>query len=181
MAMEQQNGNQFTGLANDDRALEALYVANFYKTEAFVLANNGSAEEAKDIFQEAFVAAWQNIKAGKFIPQNDSSIEAYLFQVAKFKWYDYLKAAKKMNTVPVEEHVFIETAYSKEEESYMERVQQHFKNLGEPCKEVLKLFYFMKKTMAEIATMFSWTAATAKNNKYRCLQRLRNMVTGTQQ
>jgi DNA-directed RNA polymerase specialized sigma24 family protein len=43
---------------------------------------------------------------------------------------------------------------------------------------VLTLYYFMKQSMSKIAAVFSWTEATAKNNKYRCLQRLRNMVVG---
>ena len=178
--MEQNSRNHFTVLANDDKALEALYSANFYKTEAFVLANSGTAEEAKDIYQEAFIAVWQNIKAGRFVSHNGSSLEAYLFQIAKYKWYDHLKAAKKMSAVPVEDDSFIEAVYNNEEESYIEKVQQHFKNLGEPCRQVLTLFYFMKQNMAEIAATFSWTEATAKNNKYRCLQRLRNMVAGKQ-
>lgn len=174
--MEQHSGNHFTVLANDDKALEALYTANFYKTEAFVLANSGTAEEAKDIYQEAFVAVWQNVKAGRFVPQKDSSLEAYLFQIAKYKWYDHLKAVKKINVVPVEENAFAEELYTNEEEEYMQRVEHYFTNLGEPCKTVLKLFYFMKQSMVKIAANFSWTEATAKNNKYRCLQRLRQMV-----
>jgi RNA polymerase sigma factor (sigma-70 family) len=184
--MLQNTGNQFTALqiqtaavlANDEKALEALYTANFYKAEMFVLANSGSAEEAKDIYQEAFIAVWHNIKAGRFVLQNGSSLEAYLFQIVKYKWYDYLKAAKKMKLVSVEENGFVEAAYNEDEQHYIEKVEQHFKNLGEPCREVLTLFYFMKKNMQQIAASFSWTEATAKNNKYRCLQRLRNMVTG---
>lgn len=178
--MEQNTGNHFTILANDDKALEALYAANFYKTEAFVLANSGTADEAKDIYQEAFIAVWQNIKAGRFVPQNGSSLEAYLFQIAKYKWYDYLKAAKKISVMKMEDGPFVEAAYNEEEESYIEKVQQHFKNLGEPCRQVLTLFYFMKQSMSNIAATFSWTEATAKNNKYRCLQRLRNLVVGKQ-
>ena len=178
--MEQNTGNHFTVLANDEKALEALYIANFYKTEAFVLANSGTADEAKDIYQEAFIAAWQNIRAGRFVAQNSSSIEAYLFQIAKFKWYDHLKAAKKMNVVKEEEESVVEVTYNEEEESYIEKVQHHLKNLGEPCRQVLTLFYFMKQSMTKIAAQFSWTEATAKNNKYRCLQRLRNMVVGKQ-
>lgn len=170
---------QVTGvLANDDKLLETLYIANYYKTEAFVMANSGTAEEAKDIYQEAFIASWQNIKAGRYVQQDGSSLEAYLFQIAKYKWYDYLKTTKRIKVVPVEESTFIEEAYNEEEQSYIEKVEHHFKNLGEPCRQVLTLFYFMKKSMNDIATTFSWTEATAKNNKYRCLQRLRNMVLG---
>jgi len=176
--MEQNSSNLFTVLANDDKALAALYTTNFYKTEAFVLANSGTAEEAKDIYQEAFIAVWQNIKAGRFVQQKDSSLEAYLFQIAKYKWYDHLKAVKKTSTEPVQDIPFFETLFNEEEENYIEKVQHHFEKLGEPCKQVLTLFYFMKQSMTKIAAAFSWTEATAKNNKYRCLQRLRNMVTG---
>lgn len=184
--MLQKTGNQFTDsqiqaaavLANDDKVLEALYTTNFYKAEAFVLANSGTAEEAKDIYQEAFIATWQNVKAGRFAAQNGSSLEAYLFQIVKYKWFDYLKAAKKMKMLPVDDHGFTDVIYNEEGQHYIQKVEQHFKNLGEPCREVLRLFYFMKQSMQHIAAGFSWTEATAKNNKYRCLQRLRNMVTG---
>ena len=186
--MQQKPVNQFTELqiqtatvlANDDKALEALYTANFYKTETFVMANSGTAEEAKDIYQEAFIALWQNIRAGRFVSHNCSSLEAYLFQIAKFKWYDHLKATKKLNLVPVENDYFMEPSFTGEEENYLEKVQHHFKNLGEPCRQVLTLFYFMKQSMRSIADTFSWTEPTAKNNKYRCLQRLRNMVVAKQ-
>jgi RNA polymerase sigma factor (sigma-70 family) len=181
--MEQKKQVNFTGwdsevLANNDKALEVLYTSNYYKTAAFIVANNGNHEQAKDIYQDAFMAAWQNIKAGKFVPQNNSSVEAYLFQIAKYKWYDYLKASKKITVLPVDENEFVETVYNKEEEAYIEKVQHHFKQLGEQCRQVLTLYYFMKQSMSKIAAVFSWTEATAKNNKYRCLQRLRNMVVG---
>ena len=164
--------------ANDEKVLKELYTANYYNTEAFIIANSGTAEEAKDIYQEAFVAAWQNVKAGRFVAQEGSSLEAYIFQVAKYKWFDYLKAAKRNHKVPVEENIFIEETFNEEEQAYIEKVQHHFKNMGEPCRQVLTLFYFMKQSMSKIAAVFSWTEATAKNNKYRCLQRLRSMVIG---
>ncbi|MFT3680038.1 MAG: sigma-70 family RNA polymerase sigma factor [Ferruginibacter sp.] len=166
-------------LANDEKTLEALYTANFYKTESYIIANSGTSEEAKDIYQEAFIASWQNIKAGRFVPRHETSLEAYIFQVAKYKWLDHLKSTKRNRVVPVEDN-FVATAddRSGEEEKYIRQVQHHFTSMGEPCKQVLTLFYFMKKSMNEIAIAFSWTEATAKNNKYRCLQRLRNMVVG---
>lgn len=181
--MDQNTGNRFNKqaaeiLANNEKVLESLYIANFYKTEAFVLANKGSAEEAKDVYQEAFVSVWQNIKSGRYVQQQGSSLEAYLFQIAKYKWYDHLKAEKKMNLAPIQDQAFTETFYDEEEDRYIEKVQEYLENLGEPCRQVLQLFYFFKQSMSKIAAAFSWTEATAKNNKYRCLQRLRKMVVG---
>ncbi|MEI9913190.1 MAG: sigma factor [Bacteroidota bacterium] len=48
--------------ANDEQALKALYAANYSKVENYVLDNSGSAEDAKDIYQEAFIAVWRNIQ-----------------------------------------------------------------------------------------------------------------------
>jgi RNA polymerase sigma factor (sigma-70 family) len=185
--MARQTSNPFTAgqkkpdanLAFDDEGLQALYKHNYAKTEAFVVANSGTADEAKDVYQEAFIAVWQNLRTGRFVQQDGKSLEAYLFQIAKFKWYDHLKTAKKIRAVPADDDAFVELPYNEEAESYMAQVEQHFKTLGEPCKQVLTLFYFQKQSMSAIAAKFLWTEATAKNNKYRCLQRLRNAVVGT--
>ena len=79
-----------------------------------------------------------------------------------------------MPDLGIEPDMTIET--DNEENTYIATVRQHYAAMGNPCKEVLKQFYFLKQTMAQIASNFSWTEATAKNNKYRCLQKLRNMI-----
>ena len=162
--------------ANDEKALRHLYQTNYSTVERYVLDNSGTGDEAKDVYQEAFIAAWQNIKSERFKPQPGSSLEGYLFQIAKYKWLDYLRVKKRNKVVRVVEDILLEETWNEEEQIYMEKVQHHFKSLGEPCRQVLTLFYFTKQSMEKIAGVFSWTAATAKNNKYRCLQRLRNMV-----
>lgn len=186
--MQQNNGNTFTQtqeqvaalLSNDENGIEILYKSNFHKTALFINNNGGTEEEAKDIYQEAFIAAWQNVRAGKFATQEGSSLEAYIFQVAKFKWFDHLKKNKQKKIVALQDEGFADSIYDEEEHEYLEKVKLHFDQLGEPCRQVLTLFYFMKQSMNKIAAVFSWTDATAKNNKYRCLQRLRAMVVGKQ-
>ena len=69
-----------------------------------------------------------------------------------------------------------EIEQGREDDIYMEKMKLHFARMGNPCKDVLHRFYFLKQSLSEIAADFSWTEATAKNNKYRCLQKLRGMV-----
>ena len=58
----------------------------------------------------------------------------------------------------------------------MERALQH---LGEPCKELLEDYYIRKKNMSEIAKEFGYTnAENAKNQKYKCLMRLKKIFFG---
>jgi DNA-directed RNA polymerase specialized sigma24 family protein len=44
---------------NDSRAAETIYKDNFNMVLAFILNNNGSYDEARDIFQEAMIALYQ--------------------------------------------------------------------------------------------------------------------------
>lgn len=170
--------------ANDEHTLRTLYAANYPRVEEYVLKNSGSRDDARDIYQEAFIAAWRNITLGRFKPQHDGSINGYLFRIAKNKWMDVLRIQKRRNAsagiAAAEVADEITEVLTPEEEGYLELVKKHFATMGEPCKELLSMFYFEKKRLKDIAVFFSWTEATAKNNKYRCLQKLRAAVLDNQ-
>ena len=82
---------------NDTAVLEAVYTRVFPKTKVHILKNNGNEEQAKDIFQEAFIACWKNIKANKL--SKNGNVEAYLYTIAKNKWTDYLRSSDYKKTV----------------------------------------------------------------------------------
>ncbi len=174
----QENFNESI-IANDADTLKDIYAANFPAIERYILANQGTSDDAKDIYQEAFLVLWRNIQLGRFVATHRGSAGGYLMQVARRKWIDVLRKEKKMrfseikenheaNVAPVDEHT--------EEDRYLDLVKKHYSSMGQPCKELLYRFYFRKERLREIAAYFSWTEPTAKNNKYRCLQKLRNAV-----
>jgi RNA polymerase sigma factor (sigma-70 family) len=166
--------------ANDEAVLQQLYHANYYKIEAFVINNSGTADQAKDVFQEAFIAVWRNIQLGKFQLQENASLEAYLFQVAKNKWMDQLRSAHHTKVVRIDNTAMPEGKTTDEQESFLEEniaaVKKYFSKLGDNCRKVLTLFYYEDASMKEIADQMNWTEATAKNNKYRCIQQLKEML-----
>ena len=52
-----------TLIKNNDRdTLEKIYQENFHKVLSYILKNSGTPQQAKDIYQEAFIAMWRNIK-----------------------------------------------------------------------------------------------------------------------
>ncbi|HEX3766840.1 MAG TPA: hypothetical protein VHT72_00615, partial [Puia sp.] len=60
-----------------------------------------------------------------------------------------------------------------------EVMEQALQHLGEPCKELLESYYIRKKNMSEIAKEFGYTNAdNAKNQKYKCLMRLKKIFFG---
>ncbi len=164
---------------NDEPALRQLYASNYPRVENFVLNNNGSADQAKDVFQEAFIAVWRNIQMDRFSPQSGSGLDAYLFQIAKNKWMDYLRSGHynkviRMDgaTLPAQE---VDETPAGENE-YLAAVKKHLGALGDNCKKILTLYYYRNQSMKQIAEQMSWTEATAKNNKYRCIQKLKDLI-----
>lgn len=170
--------------ANDEHVLKSLYKDNFYKTEQYVLKNSGSFDEAKDIFQEAFVAVWENVQDNKFVPKNKSALNGYIYTIAKNKWLNHLNSALYRKTNSFENHVhtltdknIIEADIFKEEnENKIDDVANAFDSLGDTCKKLLSVFYYDNKSLRDISKVFNITEASARNKKYRCLEKLRTLV-----
>lgn len=164
--------------SNNNQHLQQLYISNFPATEKYVLQNGGTAEQAKDIFQEAFISVWKNIQLDKFVPQREHSLDAYIFQVSKYKWLSHLRTVAHKSTVPILEDFDYDITDQNpaSENNSITCVAEYFKQLGDNCKEVLNRFYYGKESMKAIAALFGWTEATAKNNKYRCIEKLRSLL-----
>lgn len=165
--------------ANDEKVLKLFYQNNYPKIERYVLMNSGTVDEARDIYQEAFIAVWRNIQLSKFEVQDNTSLDRYLYQVAKNKWLDFLRSAKRKTIVPLtgrEDGLAECVDLSEVEQQQITTIKVNFKRLGQQCKDILERFYYRKQSMRVIAEDMSWTEATAKNNKYRCLQKLRELL-----
>lgn len=170
--------------ANDNSVLKSIYTHNYHKVETLVLKNNGTKDHAKDIYQEAFLAVWKNVKLDKFSPQSDNAIHGYLFTIAKNKWMDYLRSKNYKKTIVSDKiNDFKASDVNAEisnddilKEQRLIGVMQAFKDLGEPCKSLLRQFYFDKRSMKDIANELQLDAASTRNKKYRCMQKLREIA-----
>ncbi|MCP9750147.1 RNA polymerase sigma factor [Ferruginibacter sp. HRS2-29] len=163
---------------NSSQVLQQIYTDNYSAAERYILQNNGSTEEAKDIFQEAFIAVWKNIQLEKFVPQNEQSLKAYLFQVSRNKWISHLRSSAYKKTAPLK-YDAQETADDEPNDTaseYISAISKNMQKLGENCRDVLTRFYYEKESLRTIAAFFGWTEATARNNKYRCIEKLRNLL-----
>ncbi len=163
---------------NDSKVLKAVYTSMYPKVNAYVLKNSGNHTIAKDIYQEAFIACWKNIKDEKF-KKTGSSVEAYLYTIAKHKWTDHLRSATYKKTVLTNETSHLtavkdEVDIEEDEEAKKQFIlKQALTKLGEQCKTLLKLFYFERKSMNDISEVLKMTSASARNQKYRCMEKLK--------
>jgi RNA polymerase sigma factor (sigma-70 family) len=167
------------GLAeNDTRAVEAIYKDNFNMIQAFILNNNGSYDDARDIFQEAMITLYEKAKSESFVLT--CQIKTYVYSVCRRLW---LKRLQQMGRYTVQTENLEETVSVEEDLDLHEKRNAEFAimeralgSLGEPCKSLLEAYYLQKKDMTEIAANFGYTNAdNAKNQKYKCLMRLKKL------
>ncbi len=167
------------GLAsNDSRAIETIYKDNFNMVQAFILNNNGSYDDARDIFQEAMITLYEKAQSESFVLT--CQIKTYVYSVCRRLWLKRLQQTGRYSntldnldeTVPVEEDLEIHEKRNAEF-AIMDRA---LNSLGEPCKSLLEAFYLQKQDMQQIAAAFGYTNAdNAKNQKYKCLMRLKKL------
>jgi len=169
-----------TGIANNERkALDQIYQQSFGQIKQFITQNNGSEQDAEDIFQEGMLAVWKNIKTGKYENQQNVKLSTYLFQVCKYRWFEHLKSAKVKYGARLNPEFDIadenEMAQLQEEEERASYLRSLFEKLGDKCQQILNLYYYKKLSLAEIAQKMDYTPQSAKNEKYRCMQRLKKL------
>ena len=167
------------GLAKSDKkAVETIYKENYNMVQALIIRNNGSSDEAKDIFQEAMIVLYEKVRSGTF--ELNCQIKTYVFSVCRRLW---LKRLQQLNRYTTEIEGIQDVVLVEEEMEAHERRNTEFQlmekainNLGEPCKSLLEAYYLRQKTMQEIAGNFGYTNAdNAKNQKYKCLMRLKKL------
>jgi RNA polymerase sigma factor (sigma-70 family) len=176
---DSQELNLLAGLAKNDReAVETIYSRNYGMIQSMIINNNGSSEDARDIFQEAMIVLYEKSRLAEFELQ--CQIKTYLYSICRRLWLKRLSQVQRFTpqlkgmeeTVPVEED--IESYESRSNEFLMMEKALH--GLGEPCKSLLEAFYIQRKNMSDIAGSFGYTnPENAKNQKYKCLLRLRKL------
>ncbi len=161
-----------------DEEWTLMYNDNFAPIRQFVLSNNGSEQQAEDVYHEAFMAAWRNVQMGKYEFRGEQSLSSYILTIGKNKWIDVLRSARNKKTLPIAQDIESEESEDlpSEEERNIKLVKDQFNHLGENCKELLIAFYYKKETMRDISEKKGWTEATTRNSKYRCLQKLRDLI-----
>jgi len=164
--------------ASDKKAIETIYRENFNMVQSLVINNNGSAEDAKDVFQETMIVLYEKARSGSF--ELSCQIKTYIYSVCRRIWLKRLQQLNRYSapvesleiTVPVEDEI----EEHEKRNSEFEMMDKAINSLGEPCKSLLEAYYLQKQNMQVIAASFGYTNAdNAKNQKYKCLMRLKKI------
>ncbi len=162
----------------DVEALESVYNDYFPMVLNMVVQNNGTVEEAKDIFQEAVIVLYDRVKQGNF--ELSSKLKTYIYSVCRRLWLKQLGYQGRAfhDVSGYEETISVEDDLTmhREKDLQLSLMEQALDKLGEPCRTIIHDFYILNLSMQEICEKFGYTNAdNAKTQKYKCLQRLKKL------
>ena len=160
--------------SGDEKALKLVYRQHYQTIMNMVLNNGGSLQEAKDVYQEALIIFYEKLKDDDF--ELNCSIKTFIYSVSRRLWLKQLQRKSKYtdDLSDADEFIQIESEDMEQKEDQYHAMQVALEGLGEPCRSILKDFYINNQSMDDITEKFGYTNAdNAKNQKYKCLKRLK--------
>jgi RNA polymerase sigma factor (sigma-70 family) len=163
----------------DSESLRKLYKDNYPSIAHFVLNNNGTDTEAKDVYQESIIVFYEKIQNPDF--ELSCLVKTFLYSVARRLWLKRLSEKNRYVGKITDYEDFTdfseaETEDVDESEKKFKQMEQALTQIGEPCQTILRDFYINKYSMQEIAEKMGYTGTdNAKTQKYKCLQRLKKL------
>ena len=111
--------------------------------QTLIINNNGSADDAKDIFQETMIVLFEKVRSSGF--ELNCQIKTFVYSVARRLWLKRLQQQNRYtapgdnmeSVVPVEEDLDAHDQRNAE----FEMMEKAINNLGEPCKSLLEAYY----------------------------------------
>ena len=167
------------GIRNDEEsALAYLYKQHYPMILHFVQNNNGTDDEAKDIYQEAVIVFYEKVKDQNL--ELNCQIKTYLYSICRRLWLKRLALKNRFAGMVMDSDTFIqveeEIAELEENELKFKKMGEALVQLGEPCKTLIEDFYIQDLTMQSITEKFGYTNSdNTKNQKYKCLMRLKKL------
>lgn len=155
----------------DEVALDYLYKKHYKMMTRIVLNNNGTEDEAKDVFQDALLVFWQKAVSGKLVLT--SKISTYIYSICLNLWRKELDRKGRLSSEEVEQSTYQE--YEKNER--IKIITDCINQLGDTCRRILTYHYFDGLSMSDIADKLNFANTdTAKTKKYKCKKKLDLMV-----
>ncbi|WP_346881104.1 hypothetical protein [uncultured Algibacter sp.] len=160
---------------NNTNVFKRLYIETYSKTEAIILNKKGSVNLAKKIHQDAFLSVWMDIKNNTLSISNDTDLESYLFETSKAKWMKHISNESVKNTKPTNKKK--QTIITKDgcfniENKKLKNAVKAYRNLKQPCRELLSSIYFDRMPTEELAIKLNTEATVIKHQKYTCIETL---------
>lgn len=163
-------------LHNDGQTVNEIYEKYAGAVRNFICKNNGSVDDAADIFQEALIDLYNQARFKSL--QLSCPFEAFLLLICKRKWYNLqkkrgvLRVTNSTDAVSTfGEDVFAAAEQLAVEESRNRVFLEQFARLGEKCREIIQLF-LTGEPQEQIAERLKVSYGYLRKKKSECMATL---------
>jgi len=136
-----------------------------------------SSADAEDLFQDVVIIFFNNVRLEK-ITNLEIDIKTYLYAIGK-NLASKIKRKEKFEVdvnMPELTNIVLQKPMEIELTDRQRIVAENLKKMGDPCRGILKLFYFDRLSMDEIAVRMEYkNEHVVKSQKLRCLKKLRTL------
>ena len=162
---------------NDRKIINGFYAANRGAFLNHFRTNYGKDDDyLLDLYQDANVILWENIKTGK-LGKMTSTLTTYLFAVGKYKMMANDRKFKEMTTeIDLQnlDLVDLDAEEMEEKEEKERKIDEIVSKMTYPCSDILRMHYWEKLSGEEIAKRMKYASTDAvKTQKYKCMQKLK--------
>lgn len=155
----------------DESALDYLYKKYFKMMAKLIITNNGTDEEARDIYQDALIVFWQKAVSNNLVLT--SKISTYLYSICQNLWRKELDRKSRLSY----EDKDGADNFDPDKEERVKIINNCINELGETCRKLLTYYYFDEMSMSDIAEKLGFANAdTAKTKKYKCKKQLDSVI-----
>ena len=155
----------------DEQALEVIYQKYYRMMVRMVMTNNGTEQEAKDVYQEAVVVFWQKAISGNLVLT--SKMSTYIYSICLNLWRKELDRKSRHTNEAKDGKGYQE----QEKEEKVRIIHECIDKLDDTCKKVLSYYYFDGMSMKEIAEKLGFANTdTTKTKKYKCKKKLDELI-----
>jgi RNA polymerase sigma factor (sigma-70 family) len=154
--------------------LKALY-KKWPDVHRYLKALGCKTADAEDIFQEALLIYARKNEGTEF--NLTVAPFHYIKNTCKYIWYNQARKERKHPTVELEDFTeFIDDDWF-QKELKLKQIENAISHIGEKCQLLLKLFYGLGMSMADIAKKLDFrNDKVAKAQKYRCIHSVKEIV-----
>jgi RNA polymerase sigma factor (sigma-70 family) len=178
MSIKNQSDHEtFIGLkSKDNKAYEVLYKFHYPSVRNFIVKNNGSEDDAKDIFQETLLVLLEKVPKEDF--NLTSSLKTYIFAISSNLWLKRLRDSNKIVRTEVDVYEKYLSDYEEAEKEINEhntnRALNVFRFITNKCVTLLRAIFYNGKDIDTITKEFGYTNKhNAQNQKFKCLEQAR--------
>jgi RNA polymerase sigma factor (sigma-70 family) len=173
------NSDLIRGIRNHDSSLLRYVYETYYPIiEGYITHNQGSREQARDIFQDAMIIVYRRIRSNDL--ELSCKFGTYLYAICKNIWTQerkkYLLRAQKLR----QQALLIQDPGPADDPLLQNHLtnlfNKHFEDLSKDCQKILSM-YFNNFSVEDIRAAMNYKDLHhTADRKYRCKKSLINRI-----